>query len=475
MNKGTFGKIAKNASYLLFSDILVKIIAFFTSIYLARYFSVENYGTYNFLIVYFTFFNIIGVFGIDTVVLRDIARSKEDLNTVMSNALSIRIITSLAAIVLSILFIQYINNSKGMQYYVLLTAIILLFQNISYLNESLFKACEKMEYYAYTIVLYKFSFAIFIFLIIVLKMNFLWLLFAFISSEFIRTLVSYMYTRRSFHYKFTFDIVYWKYLIRESLPFLVNSVLYIINYRIDVLMLSMIIGNVSVGIYSAAYKLTDPLLFIPSAINLSLFPLIARQFVSKKEAMKRTYIQSTKLIFILVLPMATGIFVLSTKLILIIFGKEYSESITVLQILIASLLFNSLTSMQSSILISTNNQKIITSSILLSCTVNIILNLLLIPNYSYIGAAIATLISVMIQFIAEEHYISKRLDIKMNFNYLKPIASVVIMGYGVFLLEPYNIILQILSGILIYFISLHLLKSLEKEDINMIKKMMNRK
>jgi O-antigen/teichoic acid export membrane protein len=265
-------------------------------------------------------------------------------------------------------------------------------------------------------------------------------------------------------------------LTKQALPFVIGYGLFAIYYRIDVLMLSIYQGDTPVGIYSAAYKLTDPLLFIPGALASTLMPIMSKQYLGDKEKLNSTYLLSTKYILALMLPVFFGIYLLSEDIITFLYGSEFSGSVTALQILSFTIIFNSLNSIQSSLLTSANRQEFTTFSIGICCVLNIVLNMILIPNYSYIGASFATLVSVIILFSMQFYFIYLKFSLHfVNKNLFKPFIASGVMGLALVELPNLNLFnlnlfISIFIGMIIYLISVYLLKIFSKEDIRLFQK-----
>lgn len=460
--------VAKNTSFIVIGNVGVRFIAIFISIYLARYLGVTEFGKYTFVTTYFMFFTFIGGFGLDQVVIRDIARDYSTTNQIFNNAFFIRIATSIIAMLLSILGIYALNYPTDTIFYVLLTSVILLFQGLSSLIESLFQSYLKMEYSSIAVIASKSFFALLVFFILFTRGSLTHILFAFVVSEAARTLISYIYSKKFVNIKIDINLKMWNYLLKESLPFVIGYGLYIIYYRIDVLMLSMLQGDTSVGFYSAAYKLTDPLLFLPAALASTLMPVMSKQYLSEKHRLKDTYLRSVKYIVTLMLPIVIGIYLLSEDIINLLYGSSFSGSIVALQILVGTIIFNSLNSIQTSLLTSTNRQKLTTLAIGACCILNIILNLVLIPDYSYIGASFATLISVIALFLIEFFFVYETLSIHyLNKDLIKPVMASGVMGLILIKLPEINIFVLIIAGIITYTVSIFIFRVFSKSDLEL--------
>ncbi|AKB17615.1 flippase [Methanosarcina sp. WWM596] len=466
--------VAKNTSFILFGNIVVKLIALFVSVYLARYLGVNNYGKYTFVTTYLMFFTFISGFGLDQVIIREIARNPSTTNVVFNNAFYIRIVTSIVAVLLAVAGIRILNYPYDTVIYVYLVSITLLFQGISYLIESLFQSNLKMEYSSIALIISKCFFALSIFLIILNKGTLMNIFLVSILSEAFRTLIDYMYSKKFIKINIDFNLGTLKYLIKQALPFVIGYGLFIIYYRIDVLMLSIYQGDIPVGIYSAAYKLTDPLLFLPGALASTLMPVMSKQYFSDKEKLKNTYLMSMRYILALMLPIVFGIYLLSKDIINFLYSSEFSGSIIALQMLSGTIIFNSLNSIQSSLLTSVNRQELNTLTIGICCILNIGLNVVFIPDYSYMGAAFATLVSVIALFFIEFYFIYVNLSLHfVNVDLLKLFIASGVMGLTLIKFPSLNMFTLAFIGGIIYIVSIFSLNVFSKDDIQLLLKVLN--
>lgn len=463
-------KVAINAFFMFAGNVVVKILALFVSIYLARYLGVEYFGEYNFVITYMTFFIFVVNFGLDPILIRAISRPGSNIDHLTSNILVIRILTSFFSILLAVLLIWLLEYPRETIMYVSLMSIILLFQGISYLFESVFHAKLKMNYSAMGLVISKLFYSIAVFCLIVLNSNLLNFFYVYIISELIRTGIAIYYSSKFVRIRFSIDFDLWKSLFRECLPFIASYALFIIYYRIDILMLSKMQGTFAVGLYSSAYRLVDPLLFMPTALASTLMPIMAKEYVNNTSKFKYLYSTGSKYILLLMLPLTIILFLFSEKIINLLYTTNYYPAIITFQILSLTLVFNSVNSMQNSLLIASDRQKINTLSIAGCCILNVVLNFVLIPRYSYNGAAIATMVSVIILFLLQFVFIMRDLSVlALNKESYGIIISSFLMGLIIYSFIGLNLFILVVLCSLSYLVLLYLTKSISYDDISMLK------
>jgi O-antigen/teichoic acid export membrane protein len=461
--------VIKNTFSIAFSNIAAKVIAFLITIYLAKYLGVENFGKYTFIITYLMLFSFIVGFGLDPVVIRDISRKDYLANKIMGNAIIIRIITSLISVLLAIIGIHALHYPSETIYYTQIASVALIFQGISYLIESLFQAKLKMHFSAISLITSKIIYALMLYYIMKNNLNLTQIFVAYILSEMIRMLISYFYSKRLLNFELQFDFNFCKDLIRQASPFILGYGLSALYNRFDIVMLSILQGDIAVGFYSAAYKLTESVLFLPGALASTLMPILAKKYIDDKENYRNIYNLGNKYIFMLLFPISIGGVVLGNEIISTIYTDDFSNSVLVFQILTFTIIFNSLNYMQITGLVASNLQNLNNLSISICTILNIVLNILLIPSYSYIGAGIATLISVICLYMFGFYFVHKRLNLQpLNSEYIKYIAASIAMGYIIHNIQIY-ILYKIILGMIIYIIIILLLKGFDKHDLQLLK------
>ena len=297
---------------------------------------------------------------------------------------------------------------------------------------------------------------------------------ALVFSESIKMLISYSFSKKIVRPRFEIDFGLWKYLFKEALPLALSSIVWVIYYRIDIVMLSMMMGDAEVGLYSAAYKLCEPFSIIPYALLVSLFPIMSVSFKTSEERLIKSYRLSFKYFLIITLPIAIGVSILSDKIIFLIYGAEFAGSAVALEILIWGLVFSSGSALFWNLLISMNKQKLGIYITALSACGNITLNFILIPLMSYVGASIASVITAVLAFITGFYFVSRNLQVlPLHKISIKLVVAGLIMGAFVYFINA-NIFVLILCAALIYLISLLFLKTFTEEDIEFVEKLTGR-
>jgi len=240
-------------------------------------------------------------------------------------------------------------------------------------------------------------------------------------------------------------------------------------------MLSVLKGDAAVGIYNAAYNPLLALGVIPSVFIAALYPVMSRYFVSSKDSLETFTGLSSKYMAILSFPVAMGCFVLADRFIELFYLDQFSASIIAFQILAFFIPLRFVSSITGTLLTSMNRQSIRTVSVGLSALFNIVLNAVMIPYLSYIGASIATVLSEVFLYFVFIYFINKHYKkLELHRHFMKPLVASLLMGGFLFYFKDFNLFLLILLAGLVYFGILLLLRTFTQEDKDIFKQVVKR-
>lgn len=468
-------KIVKNIGSLFISQTLGYVIVFVYTIYLIRYLSVENFGILSFVLALISIMDILSDLGLNTLMTRDVARDKDLTQKYFSNIISIKLILLLILVSATILIVNIINYPSLELYVIYLLLIMFVFNTFSTAFSYLFQAYEKLEYQSIANLLNSFLMLIGIILIINYNLGLIVLavLYAIIGGL---ILLFYIYVSiNKFKFPrpgFEFDFKFWKPTIRRALEFGLIGVFTTIYVWIDSVMLSFMVGDQAVGIYNAAYRIVLILLFIPIVINAALFPVMSRLYGTSRESLQKITEKYFKFMILISIPMGLLITFFAGNIIFFLFGNAYYPSVIALQILIWATVITFINASYNQLFQSSNKQMTITKIAFLGMILNIVLNLILIPKYSYIAASINTLITelsgaIIILSIAHRSNLLKGKQVLTDS--IKISIAGIIMWISLIIFRELNIFILLILSTIIYLAVIFIIRAIDREDIEIIK------
>ncbi len=182
-------------------------------------------------------------------------------------------------------------------------------------------------------------------------------------------------------------------LVRRSLPIGVATIFGAILFRIDATMLGLIKDDEAVGLYSSAYRLLESTLFVSYAFTAAALPTLSRLTRASEPPIAVAATLSVKAIFAGLLPVGMVFALFAEPIVSTVYGSEFEAATTSLRLLGGAAALYGISYLGGYILISQQRQNLIPWIVGAVAIENIVLNLILIPNHSYDGAAAATSIS----------------------------------------------------------------------------------
>jgi len=468
-------RVAKNALTPMMLSLLNRLIDMAFAMLYLRILAPEGAGRYQFAYNFIGYFETFVLFGLGTLITREVAKHKAQANRYVSNSVVLRLLLWAASLpALGVVLYVYIHLSGLATDTVWAIAFFftaLIPELVSDSLSAIFYANEKMEYPAAIMSVTTILRVTIGTLVLLLGYGFVGLA---ATSLLVNTstaiILGFLATRLFFKPHPEFDPMFGGTMMRASFPLMLNNLLAKVFFQVDVLLLQPLRGNVEVGYYGAAYRYIRGLDIIPSYFTMAIFPLISRFAESQRDSLVRAYILSIKLLAMIALPIAVGTTFIARELILILAGPDYlPQSMIALQLLIWYMPIGFINSVTQYVLIAINQQAFLTRAFLLGAGFNILSNLLLIPRYGYIAAAVVTVLSEVALLIPFYYCVRKHLTaLPWRDIFWRPSVAAALMGTAMWLLHGQTIVLTIPIAAIIYLAALAVLGTFRQPDVALI-------
>ena len=459
-----YNLIKKNTFYLLVSRFISGGYQFFIMILIARHLGVSYFGIYTFSITIAGILGIVSDFGICQLMIREVAKDKDKANVYFLNGSIIKLLLNFFVFLIFYFLITgfHFFDYKNTILLACVSSMLLVFTNF-YI--SFFNAFEKMHITAALSGLQSIlaSSACLLILLLGLK-NVNYFFIAHIIINIFMMVFSLLLTIKKISLKnFRTDFKFSFYLIKNAIPFGIFILAGMLYFQIDTVMLSVMKNQNAVGIYQAPFRLIMTLDIIPLLLSTAIYPTISKAFIESKDQ-ALTYI--TKLLIkslYIGLPIALSMSLLSKQIIIFGYGDQFSPSISTFAILSWIFPIRVCCHILGAALFATNCQNIRALATVLSAFFNIVLNLLLIPHYSYNGAAFASVVTS--GFLAAFYFYSIQKEMK-NTLIIRALAflfiSISLTSITVYFMKDGNIYTSVVSASIVYFFCMLSFNMIEK-------------
>lgn len=463
---GTARTVSKNFAVLTTAHILAKIIGLGLFVFLARYLGAINLGKYSFAVAFTSMFVLLADLGINTLIVREVARHKEETTKYFGNVVAIKAILLLMVYLLIFAVVSVVPIPVITRRLVYLIGLYLLFTSFAETGYSFFRAYEKMEYEAFVLVFCRLAALLLVVLVLVRGYGIITVGWVFLVVSVLNVLiVAYLLARYIGRPSLKIDLGFVSTLVKAAIPLGVISLVYTIYFHVDSVMLEVMKGEAVVGWYNAAYKLMESLVFIPSLLAAALLPAFSRYYPDASRSLISISEKATRFLIMVILPICFGTTFLAKKLIFMIYTPDFKSSILALQILIWVLVLISLNYILGSLLVAMNRQVTMMYIVIGALILNVGLNLLLIPRFSFVGSAAATVFSEIVVVGLAFYFVAQYLA-KLRFlaQTWKPLLGCLLMCGFIYFAARLSIWVVIPGAAFLYFLSLLILGAITKQD-----------
>lgn len=470
----TAKRVAKNTFYVLLAQIINKIFNMIFIVYSARLLGAKLYGIFvlvnTMVLISSTFTNC----GIRAMIVRKISKDYSRAAELLSNILSLRLCLSAVVYLLLALFVNLSSYPTEIKTLVYIAGIVIVFNIFTNSFEIIYISFEKMKMLSVFATLSSLSFTILAIIVLAsgYKLKALFSINVLVGAIFAVS-SGYFIWKHFVRFNLKFDLHLITNILMQSLPFFAAIILNILNTKIDIMMLSTIKGpidsNFAVGYYAPAHNILLGLMIFPRSLNTALLPVISQKIYSDHEFVRESVEKATRFVMIgISFPIILATTFFSKEVVTVIFGPDYIQSASALMILGWAYAFYALNIPTHSVLGSSKELKHFLPLLFCVFVLNIVLNYILIPKYSYIGASVATLTVLFLGFIGRFFFLRKILEVKVSEikGYLKLLLVLGLSLGCVFLIKSFlSWPVLVISTITIYFLFLYVFRCIKKDEI----------
>lgn len=387
-------KIFRNLFWAVFGKIVTLAGSLFVGIIIARYLGPEQYGLMNYVISFVALFQVLALFGLDNIEIRETARNYDAYNTIVGTAFVIKIILALTTIIAIIVTSYFMEADSKTTLLVAIYSLSVIFNTFTVIR-NYFTAIVQNEYIVKSEITRTLLGAAIKISLLLLHAHLIWFVAA-SAFDFVLLSSGYYISYKSkigilSNWQYNSQVA--KYLLKESFPLLLTSAAVIVYQRIDQVMIGQMLDKTSVGYFSVAVRIVEILIYIPMILVQTISPILIRKREESDSLYKEKSQQFMNITVWFTFLMAIGTSIIAQWLILILFGPTYMPAVPILQILSFKAVSVALSTTAGHMLIIEGIQQYAIIRDVLGCIVCVCLNLLLLPYYGVVAAAFVAIAS----------------------------------------------------------------------------------
>lgn len=457
--------LKKNYLYSLTYQVLTLITPFVTTPYVSRVLGAEGVGVASYVTAVVFYFTLVAALGTGTVGQREVAYQRDDKEKRSEAFWNAQILNFAAVFVAMLVYGAFIAwQTENQVYY------RILFLNIFTVAVDVvwfFQGMEEFQKIVIRNIIFKFVGIIYLFLFVKTADDVDIYLLGTALTALVSALSLWTYLPR-YVQRVPWHRIKLKATFRQSLLLFIPTVAVSAYVVLDKVMLGWFTAAYAEnGYYEQAMKIAKMSLMLIFSLSSVMTPRISYCFQQRDWESLRGYMyKSFRLLWLISCPVCFGLWGIMAEFVPWFFGPGFEQVTELVDVLALLVPIQGLTIiMGGQFLVSIKEERFFTYSVITGASLNIVLNLLLIPRYFAMGAAVASILGEMGVALVQIYYARRYLSMR---NIFAPIRRCFIaaagMGTGIFLLTPYigagmqHTIISILLGIGIYGIVLVFLR-----------------
>ena len=469
MSSGKALRTSKNATMLLIGTVARMVASFAFVLYSASLLGVESFGKLSISIHIFELFLGITATSVGIILTRDAARWSRSLSSLLTSAVIVVLALSCLApfvmISLGIVF-GYSNDTL----LAIGVACIAMFPSaVCVVFEAAFVARERAEFITLGTVVESLLRVVLSFLVLWCGYGIVELMWVVVLTRAMLLLSYWACLSRSETLRWSYSFAGTKRFVYRWRVFAAENWMATIYTNLDVLVLSSLAGEATVGLYSAAWKFVRLGAVFAKSFTTAVFPVMSRMHSDSKESFHQLFRYTIRIMCIIALPSIILVTVIPSRMVGMLYKKEYSEAAPILQILIWVLLLEFLNPFLSHVLFAQGKQKRSMYVAAISLGVNSIATFFLVQEYGARGAAIGCIVGGFVATLCYLGFSAKLHELPIIVLEIgRVLIAAACMGLTIYLVRDASWLIVLVVATLSYLLLLFLVGAIRMNDLRFL-------
>ncbi len=459
-------RLSKNFIALFVSDIVVKILGFVATVYIARVLDISGFGLISYGVAFLNYILLFCNPGLTTIGVREIAKDIQH-SKIIGEVIGIR--TSLSLIIFLLFGIGLILAPGSA-----LTKKIIFFYALcmfpaSFLLEFVFQGRQEMEFIGIGRIIQYGVYLFLLFFLLKSSGDILMVPISFLigySAVTLFLLFAFLKRYKSFYFSFR----NWRALFATAIPVGMATALNQISVNLPAIILGIFHSKSEVGVFTAGLKIIVVFLIIERVFYYIFFPIIAQQYSQAPEKLSRSFSFMIRIIFAITVPVLFGGLILSSRIIVGIYGPAFARAAGVFSILLFYFFLSPLNTILGYGLVALDKERLFFRIITISSVVNFLSLFILGIYYQAAGAAIGLIIGEVIGVILMYRTLRRYVRFSFLGSVVKALPAGFLMLILLYIFRGLNIVFLIIMSAVIYGFVFYLTGGVSSEELRFLKK-----
>jgi len=441
---------------LLTSQVIVGLINVGLIAIVARVIGIKGFGQYAFAISVGAIVAVVVDFGVAFLIPREVARQRSRFEEYLVAGFVIKVIFSAGAFLVLPIFLGYFYP-PDVRYAIYWAICVMILLGFVEFCVSFFNAHEQMHYSAMLRLIARLCIFVASIIAIIAGIRSVWVILAVQSCAMLCvTIIAFLFLFKLLQpSKRKFDKRICVIILKKTVPFGLFAIGGVLYLNIDNVLLSAFRDVEEIRFYQAAMRLIIIMELLPLVFSNAIYPSMSRILKNSKQNAVVLLEESLYWALVIGLPIGAIITMMAAPIVSFIFGDNYSAVVPALKIVAWLVPMRFCAHILGTTLSASGNQKFRMLATWLAAVFNIIVNLIMIPLYGYVGAAITSLFTNL--FFVSFYYAivySRFHHFKLFSIIIRLLLPIAILLVFLRLVDQLNIFIAVGSGFLLYCIML---------------------
>lgn len=473
--------MTRNFVFVAVAEVFDVGVGLYCLAIIGRYLGKERFDTHAFILALTSVFRVITDFGITQIVIREIAKAKEDARDWLGAALFTQAILSLITLGLigAGAMAYRVHNATYPDLtstYICGFAVVFLF--VGKLLAGITQAFERMEFDAAMTFLQQVVLLVGTIVAVRKDAELQGIFVAFLVSNLVYVVAGVV-------------IVFWKfafprfgqlgerakYLLTEGFPVGIKRIFGRLSLHCDLLVMKGLnVREGHIGAFRGGYRIVQSLMFLPEQLAAAAFPSLARLSAGKSEELERAVRSTVKVVLLFGMGFCGFLFLYAREIVRLLWKEKLSDSVLVLQVLAWMVGVEFARLVLGRTLIAAGKQGWLTLTVAIGMVMNVAFDFILIPTMerTYLAASIATLIGEVTILTASIYFIETKVRVHLSLGPLMKLgvglAAWLVLGM---LLKGWSLVGSFFA-VLAFAMVLWVTGFVERDELAILKSMVRR-
>jgi O-antigen/teichoic acid export membrane protein len=460
-------RIAQNTIIQVFGKALTITLALIGFGLVTRYLGQKDFGYFSTIYAFLAIFSILVDLGLQMTTTKLISDPAEDESKILSNALTIRLLTSLLFLSLAVLVAGFLPYPKIVKVGMTIAVLGFTASSLTSTITSFFQKHLIIHQAVIAEIGAKAIYLILTFSAVYFNLGLLGILLAAILDSVFIFIFSFVFVTRKTSLKLSFEKEVWRKILVYTWPIGLTIALNLIYFKGDTFIMSLIRSPQEVGLYAAPYKILEVLINMAYLFLGLILPVLATNIaVNNTEKIKNILQATFDFLAILTIPMIVGGYFLGVPLMVLMAGVDFTISGQIIKILLLATGIIFISGLFGYTVVALGKQQQMIKFYAVNAVLSVIGYLIFIPRYSYWGAAWMTVFSEVFILFTASYILYRNLKFLPNQKILvKAVASSLIMAIPLFSFPDLPFLVSVCLGGAVYFLALYVFKGLDTKLI----------